>query len=107
MSGVCVERQKQRWSALDNPNASVGMPMDAALVPLGKAEGALQVQVVEWKVEIVAAREQSRPEGLHRAGHVLLDRVQARVQPCCKIAEPPPSLGVRTGRGVKGVLDRA
>jgi hypothetical protein len=85
----------------------VGVPVDAALVPLGKPEGALQVQVVERKGEVVAARKQARPEGLHRAGHVLLNRVRARVQPCCQRAESPAALGVRTGRGVEGVLDRA
>jgi hypothetical protein len=70
---MSVERRQQRRPALDDPNPGVGVAVDAALVTLGKAEGAFEVEVVERKVEVIAPRKQSRPEGLHRAGHVLRD----------------------------------
>ncbi len=42
---------------MDDPDAGVGMAVNAALVALGEAEGALQVQIVAREVGSVAARE--------------------------------------------------
>ena len=48
VSRVGVEHQQERCSSLDDPHASMGVSVNAAFVSLRKAEGALEVEVIQW-----------------------------------------------------------
>ena len=51
--------------------------MDTTLVTFGDTEGTFQVEVVRWKLDIVATGEQAGGERKHRLAHLLAQRVVA------------------------------
>jgi hypothetical protein len=92
---------------MHQPHAGVGVPVNAALVPLGQAKGALQAQVVDGEVEVVPACEQADDERHHRLGHVLCLRGLLLAKTPRDGAEPLPPGGAGAGRRVEGVVDPA
>jgi len=74
MPTVRVERREEGRTVVHDPDTSVGMAVDAALVSLGKPEPPLQVQVVLGKGLVVTVHEQPGLEALHQAGHVIVER---------------------------------
>lgn len=52
-----IQGMHQGRTFLHDPDASMFVSMNAALVPLGLAKPALQVEIVAWLVGVVAAHE--------------------------------------------------
>lgn len=69
MEEVCIEGGDERWPLFDNPDAGMGMPVDAALVPFWISEPAFHVEVVVRDFRIVRTSEEPRRKAFHHAGH--------------------------------------
>jgi hypothetical protein len=74
---MSVQRRQQGRPMLDDPNPGVRAAMNAALVTFGQTEGAFEVEVVDGKTGVVAAREEAGGKGVHGAAHVDVHRVGA------------------------------
>ena len=55
MACMSVEGEEESGAALNNPDAGVGVAVNAALVALGESESALEGEVVDGQALIVAA----------------------------------------------------
>lgn len=74
---MSVQRRQQGRPTVDDPNPGVRAAMNAALVTFGQTEGAFEVEVVDGKTGVVAAREEAGGKGVHGAAHVDVHRVGA------------------------------
>ena len=72
MAHVGVECRKQRRALLNDAYASVGASVNAPFVSFGKAEPALQVEVVR-RESAVTPHEQAGREAFHDTRHVVQD----------------------------------
>ena len=81
-----VERQGQSRPFLDQSNAGMAVPVDAALVPLGQTEPAFQAQVVLGQLRIGSDKQTGLETG-HHLGHLLVDRILVRSEPLLQLLE--------------------
>jgi len=92
MFAVSIQGQQERGSLLHDPDARVGMPVDAPLVTLGFSEEALQIQIVLRKVQEISPGEQARGKTFQDAGHVLTERIGIYREPDPDLIELDPTL---------------
>lgn len=102
-----VQGEKQRRSTMDKPYSGVGMSVNAPLVSLGQAEGALQVQVVEREMWGIPTGKEPGRERHHRPRHVLVDWVRTFAKGGGQRVESVPTLGAFTAFWIEGALDVA
>ena len=78
---MSVEGGQESGPLLHDAYASVRSAVNAALMSLGNAKGALEVEVVYRQLGIIATGEQARGKGEHRLSPMAYDRIGAlRVQ---------------------------
>ena len=91
---------------MDDSHTGMSMPVNTTLVPLGQAEGTLQVQIVEWEVRDIPTSKESGRKRHHSPCHVLRDRVCAFAKEGGQRVESDPTLGApavcRFERGLNG-----
>src|SRR6266700_972062 len=75
MTPMRVEHGDQRGALLHDADPRMGMTVNAAFVPFGHTKGAFEIEVVDGKVGIVAAGEESGSKGTHRFPEVTQQRV--------------------------------
>jgi hypothetical protein len=107
MATVGVEGDEERRPLVDEAYACMGMAVDAALVPLGEPEPALEVQVVAWEVAATAVHEQPGSEALHHAGHVVVEGRGRCPIPEGDLVEVGSAAAGRAEVGVEGAVDEA
>ena len=100
-----VEHEHQAWALLHDANACVRMAVDPALVALGQTKDPLQLQVVLGQLGVVTACEQPRCERLHRAAHVLVDRILVIDIGCGQLVKAVAALLCRCGLRVEQTPD--
>jgi hypothetical protein len=77
VSHVGVQGQQQRGAFLNNADARVLVPVNAALMAFGLSKPAFQIEIVLRQVRRLAADEQAGLEAGHDLGEVLLDGIVA------------------------------
>jgi len=75
MCGVDVQRMHQRGPLHNDTNPRVAMTVDPALVTLGEAKPALQVEIVADRFELAFADEQASLKAAHHLDHLLMNRL--------------------------------
>ena len=83
-----IKRQHQCWTLPHDPHASVAMAMDTAFVAFGTLEPTLQVQIVGWKISLLASHKQSRCKAAHYLGEMLFNGIGAGLPRLLQRDEP-------------------
>ncbi len=98
-----VHGRQESSTLLNNAHTGVAMPMDSALVALGQAEEAFQIQVVPRQVRVISADKQPRREGGHGLGHAALHRISAAAKSFSQgVESSAPCRAVSRGRIERG-----
>ena len=106
MSLVGVQRQGQGRPLLHDPDARVPMAVDPALVALGPAEPALQLQVVLRQSRLISTGEEALLEARHHRGEVLPNRVAVALEAVPEALELGTTLEATAVRRVECRLHR-
>ena len=69
-----VQSMHQRGPLQNDPNPGVAMTVDPALVTLGQAKPALQVEIVAERFKLAFADEQASQKAPHHLNHLLMHR---------------------------------
>ena len=70
-----VQSMHQRGPLQNNTDPGMAMTVDPALVTLGQAKPALQVEIVADRFELAFADEQASLKTLHHLDHLLMNRL--------------------------------
>ena len=73
MCGMDVQSMHQRGPLQNNTDPGMAMTVDPALVTLGQAKPALQVEIVADRFELAFADEQASQKALHHLNHLLMN----------------------------------
>ena len=77
---VSVQHGDESWPFLNDANPGVAMAVDMSLMAFGKAEEALEIEIVVGQVRLIATDEQTGEKAGHHLAHVLSDRIVAGLE---------------------------
>ena len=100
-----VQGQRHGCSLLDDPNPGMFMAVDPALMPLGYAKPALQIEIVPNLIHFIPAHKEAGLEAAHHLGHVFVERIAVADKALDQALKVGLALGIITLFRVQGVCN--